>query len=297
MTAVLHILSEDSVVGANVVVEDVLACAAAGHPQWVVASVLASSLRERLGVHLLAERGPGHQLRDVVVTARLQLLLRELSIRHPGIVVHAHGAAARTVAAFLSTTVLADDGDDRPAHRLLPPPARVLCTSHGDLDRSLDDGVVARQLVLVPPGVDGGEARPRHERVLVDGVSADVVAALTGADIATCDWTAPDAAGARAIVAGPDARCRPALVAAVASGTPCFALDVPWAEDLTRCAAFKAVDTNAVVDLVRRSSPRPARSLPKGLGRAARTEALLELLDTLGPPSLSRHPPHRRRRR
>jgi hypothetical protein len=297
VTAVLHILSEDSVVGANVVVEDVLACAAAGHPQWLVAANLPDHVRERLGNRVLPERAPSQQLRDVVVTARLQRVLRELSIRHPGVVVHAHGPAARAVAAFLSTTVLVDDGDERPAHRLLPSPARVVCTSHGDLDRHLDAGLPARQLVLVPPGIDGGMQRTRHERVLVDGVSARVVAALTAADIATCDWTAADAAGARAIVVGEIARCRPALVAAVASGTPCFALDVPWAEDLARCAAFKAIEADAVIELVRRSTPRQPRSLPKGMGRAARTEALLELLDTLGPPSLSRHFPRRHPRR
>ncbi len=293
MTAVLHILSEDSVVGADVVVEDVLACAAAGHRQWVVASHLASHLRARLGDRLLPERGPAQQLRDVVVTARLQRLLRELSIRHADIVVHAHGPAARTVAAFLSTTVLVDDGDERPGHRLLPPPTRVVCTSHGDLDRHLDAGVAARQLVLVPPGIDGGAPRERHERVLLDGVSARVADLLTAADITTCDWTAADAAGARAIVVGGSARSRPALVAAVASGTPCFALDVPWAEDLARCAAFKAVEAAAITELVRRCSPRQPRSLPRGLGRAARTEALLELLDVLGPPSLSRRSPRR----
>jgi hypothetical protein len=172
-----------------------------------------------------------------------------------------------------------------------------VCTSHGDLDRQLDAGIPARQLALLPPGIDGGVLRARHERVLVDGVSARVAELLTAADIASCDWTASDAAGARAIVVGAIARCRPALVAAVASGTPCFALDVPWAEDLARCAAFQAVDADSVPDLVRRCSPRQPRSLPKGVGRAARTQALLELLDALGPPSLSRRSPRRHPRR
>jgi hypothetical protein len=296
VTAVLHLLGADSVVGADVVVEDVLACAAAGHVQWVVAGDLSPPLRERLGDRLLPERSPSQQLRDVVVIARLQRLLRELSIRSAGIVVHAHGPAARTVAAFLSAAVIADDGDQRPGHRLLPTPARVVCTSHGDLDRLLDE-LPARQLVLVPPGIDGGAQRERHERVLLDGVSERVADLLTSSDIVSCDWTAPDAAGARAIVVGGEARCRPALVAAVASGTPCFALDVPWAEDLARCAAFKVVeDADTLSQLIGRSSPRQPRTLSKALGRAARTEALVELLDSLGPPALSRRPLHHRRR-
>jgi len=307
VTAFLHLLGADSVIGADVVVDDIVAVDGADAAHVVVAGegAVDDEQRQRLAHRLLPTRGPATStgLRDVLVISGLQQLLRALRTRHGTVALHAHGAHARTIATVLAgvdTTLIVDDGDDRPGHRLLPAPTRICFTSHGDLDRALEAGLLPRRAALTAPGIDRAVAGVRHDVVIVDGLDRAVVAALEDAGVHTSAWTAHAAHKARAVVVGAEARCSPALAAAVACGTPCFALGVPWAADLARCAAFSVLDpddgVDALIDRVLDATPKTPRQLPKALGRAARTKALLELYEGLGPAPM-RAPMGRPRRR
>lgn len=314
MTAFLHLLGHDGVVGADVVVDDVVAMNAARVGVHVVVAgkdALVEPQRRRLGPALLDVEGPGTGpgLRDVLVLSALQRTLRDLVSRHGDVVVHAHGGHARTIAALLAggTTVVVDDGDDRPAHRVLPVPDRICFTSHGDLDRALEAGLLARRAALTGPGVDVADTVGDRaaDIIVVDAVVDAVAVALRTIGLRPTSLNEPQALRARAAIVGPDARLRPALVRLVARGTPTFAIRAPWADDLARFASFSIVDADDVdlaglTQLVLTSTPRAARKVPKLLARPARTQALGELYETLGPaPTLAPmgRPPRRRPRR
>ncbi len=304
MTAVLHLLGADSVVGADVVVADVVAVD--GECVHVVAAgegSLNDAARDNLGQRLLSATGPATSAswRDVVVVSGWQQVVRTLKARHGRVAVHAHGSHARTLGAVLvglDGVIVVDDGDDRPGHRLLPAPTRICFTSHGDLDRALEAGLLPRRAALTVPGIDSALAGVRHDVVVVDGVAPAISVALQRAGLHTSGWTAHAAQKARAVVVGAEARCRPAVAAAVACGTPCFALGVPWAADLARCAAFSVLDPDdgpeTLVQRVLAATPKSARQMPRVLGRAMRSKMLLELYESLGPAPL-RGPMGRRR--
>ncbi len=298
MTAFLHLLGADSVLGADVVVDDVLACNGVAGVHVVVAGkdALDATQVRRLGPALLAATGPATSpgLRDLAVLSGLQRLLRELLVQHGDVVVHAHGSHARTLASIVGAglAVVVDDGDDRPGHRLLPLPKRICFTSHGDLDRALEAGLLPRRAALTTPGIDTAEAVVSDAVVVVDEVVEAVVSALRSVGLRPTSFLEPQATHARAVIVGPTARLRPALAVAAARGTPVFAIGVPWAEDLARCAAFSIVDADdtdvaALTQAALTATPRAPRKLARALGRTSRTKALIAFYEGLGPaPSL-----------
>jgi hypothetical protein len=321
--AILHLLGIDAIASAYVVVDDVLALDDRGI-DGVTHSLVArrdvlddvdADKVEALGERLLPIAGPGAmpELRDLVLADALTRTLREQRTRHGAVAIHAHGPHARSVAALVGRSivmpVIVDAGDERPGHRVLPPPTRSVYASHGDLDRALEAGLVAREAAIVPPGID--TALPNH----ADGDDGDdgEIVVSAAPELAPQLGAALDRRGlrleqrltagtvgrARVVVVGPMTHLCPGVVAAVAAGIPTVGLDVPWADDLAGCAAFLPrphLDLEELLLLARRRRWRPRR-LPRALGRAARTEALHELYGAVVGPRVSLHPPGRRRRR
>lgn len=318
MPAILHLLGKDAIASADVVVEDVVALddrdkdgGADGVVHVVVAGpgALDDAHTASLGTRLLPVAGPGVTagLRDLALVDGLARALRDLRARHGTIAIHAHGAWARSVAAVVgrsvAVAVIVDAGDERPSHRILPLPQRVVFASHGDLDRALDGGLAARVAAIVPPGLDTATPIAVDDAVIV--VDPGVHSPHLGAALArrglglAAQLTSDSVRRARVVVVGSAAHLGPAVVAAVAAGIPTIALEVPWADDLAGCAAFLPrahLDLDELFTLAARRRARPRR-LPRALGRAARTEALTELYGAVVGPRISLHPPGRRRRR
>jgi len=317
--AILHLLGKDASASASVVVADVLALDDRG-TDGVAHALIARTLDDvdvdaldALGGRLLPIAGPGAttELRDVILVDALARTLRDLRARHGAVALHAHGPHARSVAAVVGRSVevavIVDAGDERPAHRVLPPPSRVVCASHGDLDRALEAGLPAREAAIVPPGIDAATPAGRADDDDVGVVVAD--AAAVAPQLGTAlerrglqlepRLTPGTARAARVVVVGPQAHLSPGVLTAVALGIPTIALDVPWADDLAGCAAFlprAQLDLEELLQLAARRRGRPRR-LPRALGRAARNEALHELYGAVVGPRVSLHPPGRRRRR
>ncbi len=321
MPAVLHLIGEDAIVGADVVVDDVVALGGEhGVTHVVVAGPRAfdddddaRERREALGERWLPLPGPGSgpALRDVVLLDSLARHLRELGARHGELALHAHGPHARSLAAVLGRSahvaLIVDAGDERPGHRVLPPPQRTVFSSHGDLDRALEDGLAARAAALVPPGIDqaravDGDVDRGDAFVVVDrSVQAPQLATVLERRGLRLEprLTAASARRARVVVVGSGGHLGAGVASAVAAGVPTIALSVPWADELVGCAAFlprTALDLEELLTLAGRRRSRPRR-LPRTLGRAARTEALVELYAAVVGPRLSPLQTGRRRRR
>lgn len=320
MPAVLHLIGEDAIVGADVVVDDVIALGGLEHgvTHVVVAGPrafddddgnAAGDRRDALGERWLALAGPGSgpALRDVVLLDSLARTLRELGARHGEVALHAHGPHARSLAAVLGrgahVALLVDAGDERPGHRVLPTPQRTVFSSHGDLDRGLEAGLAARAAALAPPGIDLARPVDRDDAfVVVDrSVHAPQLATVLERRGLRLEprLTAATARGARVVVVGSAGHLGAGVASAVAAGVPTIALSVPWADELVGCAAFlprEALDLEELLTLAGRRRSRPRR-LPRALGRAARTEALAELYAAVVGPRLSHLQTGRRRRR
>ena len=312
MPAVLHIWSHDAVAGRGVV-DDVCALddrAGAREPQHrLVASVglIDDDDRARLAHRLLPARGPAAVLAvgDLAVIDGCRQALRELGVRHGDVVVHAHGPRARGVAALLGVAVIADDGDDRPALRLLPAPTRVVYPTHADLDRGLDNGI-GRAAALVPMGVqsDAGAAPSAHVVIADDFGAPHLRAALTRAGFETrSTYDARDTTTARLVLLGPQTRLSHGIAAAIAGGVTILAERTPWVAELPRSAALarvEDVDVDAAVNAAQAAKRRAPKRLPVALRRGPREEALADMYATaLGvvPASVGATPRTNRRRR
>lgn len=317
MPAILHLLGNDAIASADVVVADVLALddrGPGGVAHVVVAGprtfddALEGDLAAALGPRLLPVSGPDRAgWRDLTLLDALARTVRELRARHGALALHAHGPHARSIAALVGRSsdvaVIVDAGDERPTHHILPPPTRIVFSSHGDLDRALDAGLVARTAAIAPPGIDSALPVDVDEDVAVvdvtvDSPHLDKTLERHGLRVDT-RLTPRSVLRAAIVVVGRGAHLGPGVVGAVAAGIPTIAVDVPWADALSGCAAFRSrveLDLEELLELPSRRRPRPRR-LPRALGRAARTDALVELYDAVVGPRISLHPPGRRRRR
>lgn len=319
MPAILHLLGNDAIASADVVVADVLALDDRG-PDGVAHVVVAGprafdearegGLAAALGPRLLPVAGPGRAgWRDLTLLDALARTVRDLRARHGALALHAHGPHARSIAALVGRSsdvaVIVDAGDERPTHHILPPPTRIVFSSHGDLDRALEAGLVARTAAIAPPGIDSALPVDVDEDedvavvdVTVDSPHLDKTLERHGLRVDT-RLTSRSVLRAAVVVVGRSAHLGPAIASAVAAGVPTIAVDVPWADALSGCAAFRSradLDLEELLELPSRRRPRPRR-LPRALGRAARTDVLAELYGAVVGPRVSLHPPGRRRRR
>ncbi len=296
MTVVVHVVSADAIVG-HAVVDDVLALDATARPHVVIvgAGALDDDHRARLGSRVLAVPGPSPRLgwRDVTALDDVRRAVRDQSLRHGRVVVHAHGSRARSFASVLASgtvSVVVDDGDDTDAHRFLPLPDRTVFASHGDLDRALERGFAARYASLVPPGLDQADAREPLDHVVIadDLVHAHLAKALATAGFRmTSSMSVESTCSARLVVCGRSTRLNPGVVAAVISGVRCVGVGAVWADDVAACAAFMAretIDLDELVPLAQQSKRLRPRRAPRALGRDARTRALVELYDSVSGP-------------
>jgi len=311
VSVVVHVVSADAIVG-TAVVNDVLALDSAARPHVVIAGAgaLDDDDRARLGTRLLPVAGPTARLgwRDVMALDDLRRAVREQSLPHGRVVVHAHGSRARSFASVLASapvTVVVDDGDDTDAHRFLPLPGRTVFASHGDLDRALERGFAARYASLVPPGIDvAASLQPLNHIVAADGLlhpHLTTALARAGFEVSS-SMSQSSTCSARLVVCGPATRLSPGIMAALVSGVRCLGIGAVWADDVAACAAFLARDTLDLDEVVQWAQPakrlRPRRA-PRPLGRDARIRALIELYDAVaGPddvltPRLTRRRPRR----
>ncbi len=272
MAVVLHVIDASAVVGA-VVGDDIAALNGVDDIAHVAVSI----------------NDGGGVSATLAGVATVRRKLRELSIRHDIVAVHAHGSQAWRVSAFCADTYIVDDGDERPEHRLLPSPRRRVFACHADLDRGLDRGVPQRQAALAPPGVDAGNVVDVDVDDIAVVVAPGVTVAHVDTVIARAGVNLAVAPGALArYVVGAHTPLSPAIVSAIASGVPLFSFGAPWRDEFE---GFKAIvdvtDLDELVAAIAAARLQRRRKVPKSLGRATRTAELSDIYaSVVGPARL-----------